>query len=209
MMVIEHVKRQDYFSLNPAKCEDEMMHHPSLYEIKVKCDRLWTQWSIITFPDFIRHFILHFMASTADLFVKGFNGFIIIFTSFISKVIAGVVCMDMCVCVCVCVCVCEAERKREGARDTHMVRRAMFSIQRFGDEHLPDHGVDAEHLVGRLIRSHPGDAVPDGDVLVLVGANLHHRKEKNRKSMERLSVSWCVSRSGATFYLTFVSSPKN
>jgi len=91
----------------------------------------------------------------------------------------------LCVCVCVCVYVCVRERERERERDTHMVRRAMFSIERFGDEHLPDHGVDVEHLVGRLIRSHPGDAVSDRDVLVLVGANLHHNKTKREQSVDQ------------------------
>ncbi len=74
--------------------------------------------------------------------------------------------IDHCSSVCVRVCVCVTERERE--RHTHMVGRAMFSIQRFGDEHLSKHGVDTEHLIGRLIRSHPGDAVSDRDVLVLV-----------------------------------------
>lgn len=44
---------------------------------------------------------------------------------------------------------------------THVVRRAMLSIKRFGDEHLPKHRVDAKHLIGWLIRSHPSDAVSD------------------------------------------------
>lgn len=57
---------------------------------------------------------------------------------------------------------------------THVVRGAMLSVQRLGDEHLSQHGVDAEHLVGRLIRPHSSDAVPDGDVLVLVRTDLHH-----------------------------------
>lgn len=62
----------------------------------------------------------------------------------------------------------ERERKKGNDRETHMVRRAMFSIERFSDEHLSKHGVDTEHLIGRLIGSHPSDAVSDGDVLVLV-----------------------------------------
>lgn len=49
-----------------------------------------------------------------------------------------------------------------------MVRRPMLPVERFGDKHLPQHGVDVKNLVGRLIGSHPGDAVSDRDVLVLV-----------------------------------------
>lgn len=60
---------------------------------------------------------------------------------------------------------------------THMVRRTMFPVERFGDEHLPEDGVDVEHLVGRLIRSHPRDAVSDRDVLVLVRADLQDKRE--------------------------------
>lgn len=37
----------------------------------------------------------------------------------------------------------------------------MLTIQRLGDKHLSDHRVDAEHLIGWLVRSHPSDAVPD------------------------------------------------
>lgn len=44
----------------------------------------------------------------------------------------------------------------------------MFPVEGFGDKHLPEHGVDVEDLIGWLIRSHPGDAVSDRDVLVLV-----------------------------------------
>lgn len=60
---------------------------------------------------------------------------------------------------------------------THMVRRTMLPVERFGDEHLPEDGVDVENLVGRLIRSHPGDAVSDRDVLVLVRADLQDKRE--------------------------------
>lgn len=62
---------------------------------------------------------------------------------------------------------------------THVVRGPVFPVERFGDEHLPEHGVDVENLVGGLICSHPGDAVSDGDVLVLVGADLEKREGKN------------------------------
>lgn len=58
---------------------------------------------------------------------------------------------------CLLLCVNMNERQRE----THMVRGAMFSIKRLGDKHLPNHGVDIEDLIGRLICSHPGDAVSD------------------------------------------------
>lgn len=51
------------------------------------------------------------------------------------------------------------ERERE--RGTHVVRRAVFPIKRFGDEHLSEHRVDIEHLIGWLISSYPSDAVPD------------------------------------------------
>lgn len=51
---------------------------------------------------------------------------------------------------------------------THMVGRSMLPVERFGDKHLPEHRVDVKNLVGRLIGSHPSDAVSDGDVLVLV-----------------------------------------
>lgn len=57
----------------------------------------------------------------------------------------------------------------------------MFSIERFGDEHLSEDGVDVEHFVGRLVGPHPGDAVPDGDVLVLVGADLDNKTTKDDK----------------------------
>lgn len=53
----------------------------------------------------------------------------------------------------------------------------MLPVQGFGDEHLPEDGVDVEHLVGRLVRSHPGDAVADGDVLVLVRADLQDQRD--------------------------------
>lgn len=66
-----------------------------------------------------------------------------------------------------CSCVCVKERYYKD-RETHMIRRAMFSIKRFGDKHLSKHGVDTEHLIGWLICSHPSDAVSDRDVLVLV-----------------------------------------
>lgn len=62
---------------------------------------------------------------------------------------------------------------------THVVRRPVFPVERFGDEHLPEHGVDVENLVGGLICSHPGDAVSDGDVLVLVRADLEKTKRRN------------------------------
>lgn len=65
-------------------------------------------------------------------------------------------------CAYISVYVCEKER------ETHMVRRATFSIKRFGDEHLSKHGVYIEHFIGWLICSHPSDAVSDRDVLVLV-----------------------------------------
>lgn len=60
---------------------------------------------------------------------------------------------------------------------THVVRRTMFPVERLGDEHLPEDGVDVENLVGGLICSHPGDAVSDRDVLVLVRADLRDRRE--------------------------------
>lgn len=56
--------------------------------------------------------------------------------------------------------------KREAG--THVVRRTMLPVERFGNKHLPEHRVDVKNLVGRLISSHPGDAVSDRDVLVLV-----------------------------------------
>lgn len=58
-----------------------------------------------------------------------------------------------------------------------MVRGTMFPVERFGDEHLPEDGVDVENLVGRLICPHPGDAVSDRDVLVLVRADLQDRRD--------------------------------
>lgn len=51
---------------------------------------------------------------------------------------------------------------------THVVRRTMFPVEGFSDEHLPKHGVNVEDLIGWLICSHPSDAISDGDVLVLV-----------------------------------------
>lgn len=58
-----------------------------------------------------------------------------------------------------------------------MVRRTMFPVERFGDKHLPEDGVDVENLVGRLICSHPGDAISDRDVLVLVRSNLQDKED--------------------------------
>lgn len=104
-----------------------------------------------------------------DLSVVGLIGCMLLFVSFISKM---------------CVCLCE--------RGTHVVRRAVFPIKRFGDEHLSEHGVDIEHLIGWLIGSHPSDAVPDWDVLILVRANLHDSKqERNNQSVGQ----WCVYKS--------------
>lgn len=62
----------------------------------------------------------------------------------------------------------------------------MFPVEGFGDEHLPEHRVDVEDLVGRLIRSHPGDAVSDRYVLVLVRADLNRRRRRRsrRKKMK-------------------------
>ena len=54
-----------------------------------------------------------------------------------------------------------------------MVGGAHLPVQGLGDKHLARHRVDAEHLIGGLVRPHPGDAVPDGDVPVLVRADLH------------------------------------
>ena len=82
-----------------------------------------------------------------------------------------------------CVCVRES--------DTHMVRGAMFPIKWFGDKHLSQHRVDIEHLIGRLVCSDPGDAVPYGDVLVLVGTDLHQNKHRgpiNRSVSQRVFV---------------------
>lgn len=44
----------------------------------------------------------------------------------------------------------------------------MLPVQRLGDEHLAEHWVDIEHLVGRLIGADARDAVADRDVLILV-----------------------------------------
>lgn len=55
----------------------------------------------------------------------------------------------------------------------------MLPIQRLGDEHLPEHGVDIEHLVGRLIGADARDAVADRDVLILVRADLNRNKQKS------------------------------
>lgn len=67
-----------------------------------------------------------------------------------------------------------------------MVRRTMFPVEGFGDEHLPEDGVDVEHLVGRLICSHPGDAVSDRDVLVLVRADLQDKRDSLAGTARRL-----------------------
>lgn len=66
---------------------------------------------------------------------------------------------------------------------THMVGGAMLPIQRLGDEHLPEHGVDIEHLVGRLISADARDAVADRDVLILVRADLNKNKQKSKRLM--------------------------
>lgn len=60
-----------------------------------------------------------------------------------------------------------------------MVGGAVLPIQRLGDEHLPEHGVDIEHLVGRLIGADARDAVADRDVLILVRADLNENKQKH------------------------------
>lgn len=72
----------------------------------------------------------------------------------------------------------------------------MLPIQGLGDEHLPEHGVDIEHLVGRLISADARDAVADRDVLILVRADLNKNKRKSgdrslHQSMHRSSVSLC------------------
>lgn len=76
--------------------------------------------------------------------------------------------------------------------DTHVVGRAVFSVQRFGDKHLSEHRVYIEDLVGWLICSHPGDAVPDRDVLILVGTNLQH-KEQHTLSLTLQYFYVCIS----------------
>lgn len=80
----------------------------------------------------------------------------------------------------------------------------MFPIKRFGDEHLSKHRVDIEHLIGWLICSHPSDAVPDWDVLVLVWTNLHDNKQRgtiNQLVNQVLYKSlYCVSLSHMPFF---------
>lgn len=76
---------------------------------------------------------------------------------------------------------------------THVVGGAVLPIQGLGDEHLAEHGVDIEHLVGRLISADARDAVADRDVLILVRADLNKNKPKSgdrslRQSMHRSSV---------------------
>lgn len=63
--------------------------------------------------------------------------------------------------------------------ETHVVGGAVLPIQRLGDEHLAEHRVDIEHLVGRLISADARDAVADRDVLILVGADLNGSKQKS------------------------------
>lgn len=71
--------------------------------------------------------------------------------------------------------------------DTHMVGGAVLPIQRLGDEHLPEHGVDIEHLVGRLIGADARDAVADRDVLILVRADLKKNKGKSNNRSQSAS----------------------
>lgn len=80
------------------------------------------------------------------------------------------------------------------SHQTHMIRRSMFSIQRFGDKHLSERRVDAEHLIGWLICSHPSNAVSDWNVLVLVGTNLHDKQKENVNIMDikPFNASQCV-----------------
>lgn len=59
----------------------------------------------------------------------------------------------------------------------------MLPIQRLGDKHLPEHGVDIEHLVGRLIGADACDAVADRDVLILVRADLNKRQTEAQPSI--------------------------
>lgn len=81
--------------------------------------------------------------------------------------------------------------------ETHVVGGAMLPIQGLGDEHLPEHGVDIEHLVGRLISADARDAVADRDVLILVRADLNKNK---RKSGDR-SLHQSMHRSGVSLFL--------
>lgn len=87
-----------------------------------------------------------------------------------------------------------------------MVGGAMLPIQRLGDEHLPEHGVDIEHLVGRLISADARDAVADRDVLILVRADLNKNKRKSsdrslHQSMHRSSVRGPVLHSGLGIFI--------
>ena len=137
-----------------------------------------------------------------DICVWELTGCAIMFVGFDIKAV--------CSYACVCVCVCVREREREREKHTHMVRRAMFSIKRFGDEHLSEHRVDIKHLIWWLICSHPSDAVPDGNVLVLVGTNLRHNRQRGtlNQSVNQsrvYSVSYCVSLSHMSSPLSILS----
>lgn len=53
-----------------------------------------------------------------------------------------------------------------------MVGGALLPVHGPSDIHAAGHGVDAEDLHGGLVGTDSRDAVPDGDVVVFVGADL-------------------------------------
>lgn len=53
-----------------------------------------------------------------------------------------------------------------------MVRRSLLPVHGPSDIHPASHGVNAEDLHGGLVGTHTCDAVPDGNVIVLVGSDL-------------------------------------
>ena len=62
--------------------------------------------------------------------------------------------------------------------DTYMVRGSFLPIHGPGDIHAARHGVNAEDLHRGLVGSHTCDAVPDGNVIVLVRSDLKDTRTK-------------------------------
>lgn len=58
-----------------------------------------------------------------------------------------------------------------------MVRSSVFSVERFGDGHFPGNRVDDVDVAGRLVSARSRYAVPDLDLLVLVGSDLWRKAQ--------------------------------
>lgn len=63
--------------------------------------------------------------------------------------------------------------------DTYMVRGSFLSVHGPGDIHAARHGVNAEDLHRGLVSPHTRDAVPDGNVIVLVRSDLKDTRKES------------------------------